>query len=112
MSSDAGKPQKRLKSGPDKNDPPQASVPSPALLQDYACVGSELPELVVREWGHRHRRQFWFALVALVIGGLVSIGLIGGFVYLVMNDHPKSAALLLGSGALGMVAGFRSTRLD
>jgi hypothetical protein len=46
MSSDAGKPQKRLKSGPDKNDPPQASVPSPALLQDYARVGSELPELV------------------------------------------------------------------
>jgi hypothetical protein len=50
--------------------------------------------------------------VALVIGGLVSISLVGGFVYLVMNDHPKSAAILLGSGALGMVAGFRSTRLD
>jgi hypothetical protein len=67
---------------------------------------------VLQEWGHRNRRAFWYALVALVIGGLMGISLIGGFIYLVMNGHVKAAVSLLGAGAVSMVAGFVSTRLD
>jgi hypothetical protein len=50
--------------------------------------------------------------VSLVIGGVLALSLVGGFIYLVMNDHGGYAGGLLGAGALGMVAGFRSTRLD
>jgi uncharacterized SAM-binding protein YcdF (DUF218 family) len=74
-------------------------------------VSPELPALVMKEWSYRHRRAFWFALVSLVIGGLIGLSLVAGFIYLVMQGHHKAAGLLLGAGALGMVAGFRSARL-
>lgn len=66
----------------------------------------------MQEWGYRHRRQFWYAIVSTTIGGLIALGLIGGYVYLARQGFPKSAAGLLGGGALGVVAGFRATRLD
>jgi hypothetical protein len=64
------------------------------------------------EWSRRHSRAFTYALVSTILGAIVALSLVGGFVYLVMNGHPKSAAALLGAGALGMVTGFRSGRLD
>jgi len=91
---------------------PPGNVPNPDLLKQYAIVAPELPALVMAEWGHRHRRAFWYALVSLVIGGVLALSLVGGFIYLVMNDHGGYAGGLLGAGALGRVAGFRSTRLD
>jgi len=89
-----------------------AAVPSSELLKSYQALGKKLPEAVMAEWSSYHRRAFIYATVALTFGGLIALSLVGGFVYLVMNGHPKSAAALLGAGALGMVAGFRSTRLD
>ena len=83
-----------------------------ALLAQYSIISPELPALVLQEWGHRNRRAFWYAPVALVIGGLMGISLIGGFIYLVMNGHVKASVSLLGAGAVSMVAGFVSTRLD
>jgi hypothetical protein len=62
--------------------------------------------------GLAHRWTFIYALTALIIGGVIGLSLVGGFVYLVMNGHAKAAAALLGAGAVGMVAGFRSTRLN
>lgn len=59
----------------------------------------------------RDRNAFTFAFTGLIIGGIISSGLIGGFIYLVMQGHPTAAGSLLGAGAVGMVAGFRSTRL-
>jgi hypothetical protein len=50
-------------------------------------------------------------MLGLVIGGLLGLGLIGGFVYLVMQGHGGYATTLLGTGALSMVAGFRVVRL-
>jgi hypothetical protein len=111
MFDNAGKPKKTPKSGSGKNDPQSASVPSPALLQQYAHVGLDLPALVIKEWGYRHRRAFWYAMLALFIGGLLALSLVGGFIYLVMHNHPTAAGSLLGAGAIGMVAGFRAARL-
>ena len=68
-----------------------------ALLTQYSIISPELPALVLQEWGHRNRRAFWYALVALVIGGLMGISLIGGFIYLVMNGHVKAAVSLPGA---------------
>jgi hypothetical protein len=62
-------------------------------------------------WAAAHRRAYRFAMLSLLIGGILSLGLIVGFVYLVMQGHTTAAGLLLGSGALSLVAGFRSTRL-
>jgi hypothetical protein len=88
------------------------SVPSPELLKSYQLLGKKLPEAVMAEWSSYHRRAFIYATVSLAFGGLIALSLVGGFIYLVMNGHPKSAAALLGAGALGMVTGFRSIRLD
>jgi hypothetical protein len=68
--------------------------------------------LVLAEWRYRHRRAFWYALISLIFGGSIALSLVGGFVYLVMQGHPKAAGSLLTAGAFGMVAGFRSTRLE
>jgi hypothetical protein len=51
-------------------------------------------------------------MTALIIGGAVTLSLIGGFIYLVMNQHPKAAAGLLSGGVVTMVSAFLSTRLD
>lgn len=58
-------PKKKSASG---TKPPSAQVPSPQLLDQYARVAPELPALVMREWGYRHKRQFWYAMVSTTIG--------------------------------------------
>lgn len=88
-----------------------ATVPSPELLREYDSVGHDLPGMIVAAWQARHRRSFIYAMVALIIGGMLALGMVGGFVYLVMQGHGRYALTLLGAGALGMVAGFRSVRL-
>jgi hypothetical protein len=66
----------------------------------------------MKEWGRSHRRAFLYAFASTLIGGLIALSLIAGFIYLVMQGHSKAAGILLGAGALSMVAGFRSTRLN
>jgi hypothetical protein len=96
---------------PAQSDPPRASVPSPDVLRAYGLVSPDLPFYIVKVWRADHSRNFWYATTALIIGGLLAISLIGGFVYLVMQQHGGYAAGLLGAGAFGMVAGFRASRL-
>jgi predicted membrane protein len=59
----------------------------------------------------RDHDAFTYALTGLIIGGVIAVALIAGFIYLVMQGHPAAAGSLLGTGALGMVAAFRATRL-
>lgn len=91
---------------------PPGNVPSPELLDQYSYISPEMPAMVMAEWRRRHERAFQYALVSLITGGLLAFELVGGFIYLVMNHHDRGALILLGAGALGMVAGFRSARLD
>lgn len=86
------------------------SVPNPELLEEYRRVASELPALVIAEWSARHSRRFRYALTSLIIGGVLALSLVSGFVFLVMKDQGKYAAGLLCAGAFTMVAGFLSTR--
>ena len=92
-------------------DAPTASVPGAEILAAYAKVSPDLPAHVLEEWSLRHRRAFLYAITALVIGGILGVALIGGFVYLVLTGHGGYAAALLGAGAISMVAGFRAARL-
>jgi hypothetical protein len=69
-----------------------------------------LPALILAEWSYRHRRSFRYAMTSLVIGGLIALSLVGGFIFLVMHGFGYYALGLLGAGAVGMVAGFRSVR--
>jgi hypothetical protein len=78
----------------------------------YYDVSPDLPALIVLQWGYRHKRAFWFAWTGQVIGGLLAGSLIGGYIYLVMQGHPKSAGLLLGGGAVSLVTAFITVRLD
>lgn len=64
------------------------------------------------EWGRRHQRQFIYATSSMFGGILVAVGLIGGFVYLVMNNHSNAAGGLLGAGVVGIISGFLASRLD
>jgi uncharacterized membrane protein len=51
-------------------------------------------------------------MTALIIGGVVALSLVGGFIFLVMNGHPKAAAGLLSGGVITIVTAFLSSRLD
>jgi len=87
------------------------AIPNPELLKLYHDISPELPGLILADWKYHHRIAFLYAMTALIIGGAVALGLIAGFVYLVHIGYPAVATLLLGGGALSIVAGFRSTRL-
>lgn len=91
---------------------PEGNVPGPQVLQGYREIHPDLPAIVMQEWSFRNRRAFIYATIALIIGGLVALSLIGGFIYLVMQGHGGYGSALLGAGALGIVAGFLKSRLD
>ena len=110
MPNEAGKQLKKPRP-PGPVDPSSASIPSVELLKEYGVVSPDLPALVLKEWGYRHWRAFWYALVATIAGALLALRLVLGFIYLVMIGHSKAAGILLGGGALSMVAGFRASRL-
>lgn len=62
-------------------------------------------------WAAAQKYAYRYAMMALAIGGVLGSGIVLGFIFLVMHGHAKGAAALLGGGALGMVAGFRTVRL-
>ena len=57
------------------------------------------------------RREFWYAVASLAGGVITVLSVVGGFVYLVMNNHPQAAGSLLGTGVLGLIQGFIRARL-
>jgi hypothetical protein len=81
------------------------------VLDLFQRFGPQAPIEVLRMWRAQHQANFVYATVALVIAGALGLGLIGGYVYLVMEGHATAGGVLLGSGALSMVAGFRTVRL-
>ncbi len=44
-----------------------------------------------------------YAVIGMVCGTLCLISCIAAFVYLVISDHPKSAAVVLGTAVLGII---------
>ena len=88
-----------------------AVVLNPQQLQEYANVDPNLPALITQAGMESQRQKFIYATVALSFGFLLALAVVGGFVYLVMHDHPKSAACLIGAGVLGLVTGFQTVRL-
>src|SRR6266536_5173104 len=90
---------------------PLGVLPPPELLDRYAAIDPMAIHWVTQQWGLEHGRAFRYAMTALSIGGVLGLSLVSGFIYLVMQGHATSAGILLGGGALSMVAGFRSVRL-
>lgn len=88
-----------------------AVVLNPQQLQEYANVDPSLPALITQAGMESQRQKFIYATVALSFGFLLALSVVGGFVYLAMHDHPKSAAALIGAGVLGLVTGFQTVRL-
>jgi hypothetical protein len=86
-------------------------VPNPALLQEFQRVSPDLPAKIVDAGQAELAREFQYALVSLVFGGLVSLAIIGGFVFLVIQNHPQAAGALLGTGVLNIVTGFLRNRI-
>ncbi len=107
-----GRKKLQKKTSQSDTDTPPAVVPNPELLEAYGRVSPDLPALVVKEWGHRHRRSFIYATTSLVGGILVACGLIGGFVYLTIEGHATDERLLLGSGVLGIIGSFLAARFN
>jgi hypothetical protein len=86
-------------------------VLSPEQLAEYARVNSDLPALVVKARNDELRRQFTYATLSLLSGILALLSIIGGYIYLVVQGHPRSAAGLLATGVLGLIGGFIRSRL-
>jgi hypothetical protein len=85
-------------------------VLNPAELELYASVDPQLPALITQVRDRQLEREYNYAMMGLRIAGLGLFLVIGGFMYLVMNGHPQSAAWLLGSGGLTAIAGFQRAR--
>jgi hypothetical protein len=86
-------------------------LPSPAQLNLYKQVDLRLPELVIQVADREAHREYRYALAGMGSSAVLFLCVVGGFVYLVMNDHPKSAAALLGAGALGLIHAILRARL-
>jgi hypothetical protein len=86
-------------------------LPSPAQLQQYRQVDPRLPELVVQVADREAHRDYAYALTGMITSAVLFLSVVGGFVYLVMNDHPKSATGLLGAGVLGLISAMLRARL-
>jgi|SRR5271157_2108727 len=86
-------------------------LPSPEQLQHYYKVDPGLPELIVQAATDEARWEFWYAVASLAGGVITVLSAVGGFVYLVMNNHPQAAGSLLGTGVLGLIQGFIRARL-
>ncbi len=54
--------------------------------------------------------EHWYAVTGMVCGTLCLISCIAAFVYLVISDHPKSAAVVLGTAVLGIIRQMISRR--
>jgi hypothetical protein len=50
-------------------------------------------------------------VIALSLGALIFLSLIGSYVYLIMQGHPYVGSVLFGGGALGIITGFQRARL-
>jgi hypothetical protein len=87
-------------------------VLSPAQLQVFAEVDPRLPTVVTQAGIIERTQEYRYAMAALFCGLFAFVVLIAGFVYLVLQGHPKSAGLLLGAGVLGLVTGFVRARLS
>ena len=83
----------------------------PQQLAEYATVDPTLPALVIATRNFELQRKYHYAVLSLIAGVLVVFGILGTFVYLVMNGHPQAAAALLGAGVLSLVGGFVRSRL-
>jgi hypothetical protein len=90
---------------------PIAVVLNPQQLQEYSAVDPSLPALVTKAGMEAQHQKFIYATLALTFGFLLALAVVGGFVYLAMHDHPRSAAALIGAGVLGLVTGFQTVRL-
>jgi hypothetical protein len=86
-------------------------VPSPALLAEYARVDSRIPLEIVKAGQGELGREFKYALISLIFGGVMSLSVIAGFIYLVIAGHPAAAGSLLGAGVLNLVTGFVRNRI-
>jgi hypothetical protein len=58
------------------------------------------------------KMEYRYAMAGLAIAGLGLISVVGGFIFLVMYNHPQAAACLLGAGILSLIGGFIKTRLS
>jgi hypothetical protein len=84
-----------------RENAPLGVLPPPEALELFSNFGSETSMEAMRLWGFTHQRSYRYATLALAIGGTRALGLIGGFIYLVMQGHGAYAATLLDAVAGG-----------
>jgi hypothetical protein len=59
-----------------------------------------------------NRREANFASLSMICGTIGLLGCLGIFAYLVRIDHPKSAAVAIGTGVLAIVGQIVNSRLN
>lgn len=90
---------------------PSSSIPSPQALAAYSEIDPELPKIITMGAIRRDDHAYQYMRNGLFIGGAIAAGLICGFIYLIIQNHPTAAGALLSAAAIGMVSGFRNVRL-
>ena len=81
-------------------------APNPEIVRFYEEISPGYGRIIIEQWALRNRRAFLTPFVAMIFSFALASGLIGGFVYLVMQGHTKAALALLGAGAISLVTAF------
>lgn len=77
----------------------------------YASIDPRLPQLIVQAAMEYDRHAYHFAVISTLAAWNLAAVAIGGFIYLIVTGHPGGAGSLLGATVVGMIAGFRRSRL-
>lgn len=83
----------------------------PEVYQLYKEVDPALPMFLLQVRDRQLEREYKYASRGQWIAAIGMVGVIGGFIYLVMKGHEYAAGSLLGTGAIGLVLAFVRTRL-
>ena len=78
---------------------------------ELAQLTEDQARAVIAAVDRADQREHSYALVALIGGMLSFLGVVAGFIYLVIQGHTQAAGLLLGAAVLAIVGQMIRARL-
>jgi hypothetical protein len=89
----------------------RAAFLPPDILALYHDIDHELPLFLTRAMNEQLDREYKYARDGQRIAAGAIVLAVGGFVYLVMQNHSTEAYMLLGTQVIGLITALLRTRL-
>jgi hypothetical protein len=76
------------------------------IVRLYEEIAPGYGRMLLEQWAIRSRRAWLTPFLAMIFRYTLALALIGGFVYLDMQDHSKAALGLMGAATIRLVTAF------